>query len=199
MLMTDVFYWVAEYGYLGIFTLLVLGIVGLPVPDETMLTFAGYLVYRGVLRPIPTLAAALLGSLCGVTISYVLGRTAGLGLIHRYGRFIHVTPGHLERVHQWFERIGRWTLTIAYFIPGIRHLAAVVAGASRLRYPVFALFAYTGGLFWSLLFISVGYFFGQHWTTVLARIENHVLDVAGIILGLLLVYLLVWWLRRPRA
>jgi membrane protein DedA with SNARE-associated domain len=39
--------WIAQYGYLAIFSLLVLGIVGLPVPDETLLTFTGYLVFRG--------------------------------------------------------------------------------------------------------------------------------------------------------
>lgn len=197
--MTNVFYWVTHYGYLAIFCLLVLGIVGLPVPDETMLAFAGYLVYQRILLPVPTIAAALLGSLSGITISYVLGRTAGLGLLRKYGRFMHVTPAHVDRAHHWFERIGRWTLLIGYFIPGVRHLVAFVAGASRLRYPVFALFAYTGGMFWSLIFISVGFFFGQHWTSVLDRIENHVLEVVGVALGLLLLYLLIRWLRRARA
>lgn len=197
--MTNVFYWVTHYGYLAIFCLLVLGIVGLPVPDETMLAFAGYLVYQRILLPVPTIAAALLGSLSGITISYVLGRTAGLGLLRKYGQFMHVTPAHVDRAHHWFERIGRWTLLIGYFIPGVRHLVAFVAGASRLRYPVFALFAYTGGMFWALIFISVGFFFGQHWTSVLDRIENHVLEVVGVALGLLLLYLLIWWLRRARA
>jgi membrane protein DedA with SNARE-associated domain len=75
---------VSQYGYLGIFSLLVAGIVGLPVPDETLLAFAGYLVYRRILYPAPTIAAALLGTLCGITVSYTLGRTAGLGLLLIY-------------------------------------------------------------------------------------------------------------------
>ena len=43
------FVWIAQYGYLAIFCLLMFGIVGLPVPDETLLTFTGYLVYKGTL------------------------------------------------------------------------------------------------------------------------------------------------------
>ena len=39
--------WITQYGYLAIFFLLVFGIIGLPIPDETMLTFSGYLVYMG--------------------------------------------------------------------------------------------------------------------------------------------------------
>jgi membrane protein DedA with SNARE-associated domain len=190
--------WVTRYGYLGIFSLLVAGIVGLPVPDETILAFAGFLVYRGILHLAPTIAAALMGTLCGITVSYTLGRTAGLGLLRRYGRYLHLTQARIDRVHQWFERVGRWTLLIGYFIPGVRHLTALVAGASRLRFRAFALFAYTGGLIWSLTFISVGFFFGQHWKSVLDRIQTHVDDVIMIALGLLLVYLLARRLRRAR-
>ncbi len=39
--------WITQYGYLAIFCLLMFGIVGLPVPDETLLTFSGYLIYKG--------------------------------------------------------------------------------------------------------------------------------------------------------
>ena len=47
--------WIAQYGYLAIFVLLMLGIIGLPVPDETILLFAGYLSFKGDLRLEPTL------------------------------------------------------------------------------------------------------------------------------------------------
>ncbi|HKC10930.1 MAG TPA: DedA family protein, partial [Vicinamibacteria bacterium] len=67
--------WIAHYGYVAIFSLLVLGIIGLPIPDETLLLFVGYLIYKGQLRAIPSLASAFLGSLCGITLSYAVGRT----------------------------------------------------------------------------------------------------------------------------
>ena len=38
--------WIAQYGYLGIFFLLIFGIVGLPVPDEWLLVLSGYLVFK---------------------------------------------------------------------------------------------------------------------------------------------------------
>ena len=195
-IMTNVFEWVTQYGYLGIFSLLVAGIIGLPIPDETMLAFAGYLVFRQVLHPAPTVSAAFLGSVCGITASYTLGRTAGIGLVGKYGPYLRLTAARIDRVHQWYERIGRWTLLIGYFIPGVRHLFAVVAGTSRLRFRVFATFAYTGALVWSLTFISLGYFFGRHAADVLDRIHGDVMLLAMSALGLLLLFLLVRWLRR---
>ena len=80
-----ILHWISEYGYFGLFSLLVLGIVGLPVPDETLLTFAGYLIFRGQLRLVPTMLAAFLGSACGITLSYTLGRLTGYFLIEKYG------------------------------------------------------------------------------------------------------------------
>src|SRR5713226_5898792 len=111
--------WITNYGYFGIFSLLLLGIVGLPIPDETLLTFAGYLVYKGHLHPVRTLAAAVLGSMCGISLSYVLGRTLGLYVVKRYGPIVHVTPEKVDEVHRWFARVGRWALMFGYFLPGV--------------------------------------------------------------------------------
>ena len=130
--------WITEYGYAAIIGLLMLGIVGLPVPDETLLTFTGYLVFRGNLRLPLAFAAALAGSACGITISYLLGRTFGLKLIHRYGRYLRIREEHVEKAHAWFRKAGHWSLTFGYFIPGVRHLTAYAAGMSDLEAPQFA-------------------------------------------------------------
>ena len=62
--------WIMQYGCLAIFCLLMLGIVGLPVPDEVLLTFVGYLIFEHILNPVPAALAAFLGSICGITLSY---------------------------------------------------------------------------------------------------------------------------------
>jgi membrane protein DedA with SNARE-associated domain len=68
--------WVTRHGYAGLFSALVLGIVGVPVPDEMMLTFAGSLAARGLLDLGGVMAAALAGSASGITASFFLGRVA---------------------------------------------------------------------------------------------------------------------------
>src|ERR1035438_3677363 len=60
--------WIAQYGYLAIFSLLVLGIVGLPVPDETLLTFTGYLVFQGHLALPLAFLSGWAGSACGASV-----------------------------------------------------------------------------------------------------------------------------------
>jgi membrane protein DedA with SNARE-associated domain len=171
--METIGYWIHLYGYEGIFFLLFLGIVGLPVPDETLMTFAGYLIFKNSLKPAPTYVMAVLGSACGITVSYGLGRSLGLFLVHHYGRLFRITPEKLDRVHAWFDRFGTWTLLFGYFIPGVRHLTAVVAGTSKLHPIRFAFFAYSGALIWAATFIGIGFYFGDQWTQVLEHVRRN--------------------------
>jgi membrane protein DedA with SNARE-associated domain len=193
--MDTVFDLIAQYGHLAVFCLLVLGIVGLPVPDETLLTFSGYLVYRGQFHFLPTVLTAFAGSVCGITISYTIGRTGGLFLIHKYGPYVHFTPERLARVHNWFERLGRWALFFGYFMPGIRHFTALVAGSSELEPHVFASFAYSGGLLWVITFVSLGYFLGEHWAHITDQVNGVLLWIT---IALVVAGLVVWWVRSGK-
>jgi len=179
----QIFDWIARYGYGAIFCLLMFGIVGLPAPDETLLTFSGYLVSRGTFTLPAALATALAGSMCGITLSYSLGRLFGITLIHRYGRYIHLTEEHVNKAHAWFQRVGHWGLTFGYFVPGVRHLTAYAAGMSGLEARPFALFAYIGAVLWVSTFIGLGYFLGDRWQAVEANIHHYLLiaTLAGVI------------------
>jgi membrane protein DedA with SNARE-associated domain len=191
--------WVTHYGSVSLFFLTMLGIVGLPIPDETLLVFSGYLIFRGKLNPVFTFSMAFLGSVTGITVSYFLGRIYGLKLIHKYGRYFHFTEARFQKVHNWFERIGRWSLFFGYYIAGVRHFTAMVAGASDLEYPVFARFAYSGAFTWVLAFLSLGYFVGDRWERASEEIHSYTLIgcvAIGVILVLYLLARLIW--KRSR-
>ncbi|MHB8066621.1 MAG: DedA family protein [Desulfobaccales bacterium] len=189
---------ISHYGYLGIFALLMVGIVGLPIPDEVVLTFAGYLVFKGYLHPVPTVLAVLLGTFCGITVSYGLGRSLGFFLIQKYGKFFHISQGKLRRVQAWFHRVGKWAIFFGYFIMGARHLTALVAGSSRLRYRVFALFAYPGGFLWAFSFICIGYFLGEELPKVSREIYTLVGSISVLILVIIAGFLVGKYLRNRR-
>jgi membrane protein DedA with SNARE-associated domain len=175
--------WITQYGYLAIFACLMFGIVGLPIPDETLLTFCGFLVFKGRLSLPLAFGTAFAGSACGITLSYTLGRTFGLALIHRYGKYVRITEEHVQKAHAWFARVGHWGLTFGYFIPGVRHLTAYAAGMSDLEPHQFVLFAYSGGILWVSAFLSLGYFLGERWEAVERSIHHYLawITLAGAI------------------
>jgi membrane protein DedA with SNARE-associated domain len=179
---------ISHYGYIGIFSLLMLGIFGIPFPDESLLTFSGYLASKGHLHIILTILVAFVGSSIGITVNYVVGRTLGFAAIRKYGYHVHLTPEKMNKVREWFDWLGKWLLPVSYFIPGVRHLTPFVAGASKLRFKVFVIFAYAGGLLWTVTFTLMGYFLGHEPSSRPGQF-SHFLIFAGIVLLFITLYL----------
>jgi membrane protein DedA with SNARE-associated domain len=177
----------AQYGYLAIFCLLMLGIVGPLIPDETILIIAGILIHRGTLAWPQALGVAFAGSVCGISLSYALGRS-GRGFVLR-----RAPVKYLELVRNYFERYGSWTLLFGYFIVGVRHFTALVAGVSKMPVPRFALFAYTGGFVWVATFLAIGYFVGDQWERWARYLHaGFFVAAAGVVVGVLV------WVRLRR-
>jgi membrane protein DedA with SNARE-associated domain len=185
--------WISTYGYFALFGCLMFGIVGLPIPDETLLALSGYLVFKGQFNFPTTVLTALMGSMSGISLSYVIGRTGGYRVVHKYGPKFHITEDRIRLVDRWFERVGKWMLMVGYFIPGVRHVMALVAGSSKMRYPVFAVHAYTGGAIWSVTFILLGYYLGDSW----AEIRHH-RPILALIAILISAAILIFWYVRSR-
>jgi membrane protein DedA with SNARE-associated domain len=192
------FEWITRYGYAGIFFLLMLGIVGLPVPDETLLTFVGYLSFKGDLALLPSVAAAFLGSSIGISLSYGVGRVAGSQAVTRSALLLHLSVEHIEKGRAWVQRWGKYALIMAYFVPGVRHLVALLAGASNLPLRVFAPFAYCGALLWTTSFIAVGYGLGEEWHRQSPLVHRAVIILAVAVALAVLVGLLIMR-RRGRS
>ena len=191
-------HWVTAYGAAALFVLLMVGVFGLPVPDETLLTFAGVLVRQGHLHFMTTWVLAALGSMCGISLSFVLGRTAGKSIVRRYGGWMHVTEADVSRVEHWMEGKGRWILTAGYYIPGVRHVTAIVAGSTGVPPRVFAAYAYAGAAIWSLSFITFGWYVGERWESALETVHRHiaVLALAAGALAIGYAFVHARWVRR---
>jgi membrane protein DedA with SNARE-associated domain len=181
MLQQSLALWIAQYGYSAIFFLLVGGIVGVPVPDQLLLVISGYLVLTHSLSLIPTLLAAMLGSMVGISLSYALGRGSG-----SYLSRLQFAAGRLDKAQRWLERFGGWTLVIGYFIPGIRNLIGFTSGMMRLKLRHFAPYAYAGAILSSVTCVLAGYFLGAQAGWVLASASRLALvSVAAAILFLI--------------
>ena len=177
--------WLSEFGAPALFVLLALGVVGVPLPDETLLAFAGVLIGQGRMHPVTAAIAAIGGAMSGITLSYGLGRFAGLPLLLRYGSRLHVDADAVARVRAWYDRGGKWLLAGGYFIPGARHVTAILAGASKLSVGTFMAFAYVGAALWASCFLTIGYAVGDHWRRLLADIHRHLM-IGGLIVGAIL-------------
>lgn len=186
---------IVHYGYLGIIMALVGGILGLPIPDEVLLTFVGYNIFQGKMAYLPAIFCAFAGACGGISLSYLLGLKLGLPFLQRFGPKFHMTAERVERTKTLFEKFGPFLLFIGYFIPGVRHLTAYLSGINSYSYRKFALFAYTGAFTWCFTFITLGKVLGENWhivATYLSRYSIYLLLV--LVLGGIIIY--TYWRKR---
>ncbi|WJQ14615.1 DedA family protein [Geobacillus stearothermophilus] len=194
-------YWhhlIERFGYVGIMVSLMLGIVGLPIPDELLLTYAGYRVSTGAFSYPLAFLACWFGAIAGISLSYILGITLGLPFLHKFGAKFHLTEKRLEQTKALFSKLGPAVLFICYFIPGVRHLAAFWAGTNAYSLRKFALFAYSGAMVWVAVFLTIGAYFGSRWMAVKQYIHAYRPFLFPIFLAALGFAILYWYMQQKR-
>jgi membrane-associated protein len=169
------------YGYPALGLTILLGSIGLPVPDGFATTVAGSLAAEGRMdwawAGVITLVAAVLGD----AVAYGLGRAFGRGMLERRGRWFGYTPERSVRVRLMFERWGCWTVLVTRtFVSYLSAVVSVLAGAGRYRLPAFLAWTVLGRLIWTAAYLGLGYGIGTDLQAATDLLKN----VSGLLLSL---------------
>src|SRR5438552_11241064 len=169
--MPDVSQLITDWGYAGIFLVVILGNIGVPVPEETVLAAAGYLVWSGRLQLVPVLIVALVSAVAGDNFGYWLGRRYGRAAVERYGRWL-LKPARVVVAESFVSRYGALAVCVARFVGGFRFLAGPLAGAAGLPFRSF----WCGNLLGAVLFVpsgvGIGYAIGYGLGPSLAHVHH---------------------------
>ncbi|MCV7278254.1 VTT domain-containing protein [Mycolicibacterium flavescens] len=132
--------------------------------------------------------AAVLGGQAG----YWIGRNLGTAMFKPDARFLK--QKYLEEAHLFFEQRGPFAIVIARFVPIVRTLAPLTAGAARMSYGVFTLFNVIGALVWGIGLTLLGYWLGR-FEVVQQLLEPIV--IAIVVVSVLPMF--IEWYKRRRA
>lgn len=171
-----------HYGYIVLFTALMLELIALPTPGEALMTYCGLMVFQGQLNWIVSILISTAGVITGITISYLIGNLWGYSFFKKYGVYIHLGPDKLDKTSLWFKKYGNTLLVIAFFIPGVRHITGYYSGITKISYKKFALYSYIGAFLWTSTFISIGKTLGPQWEQYHDSIKKYLI-IGGIILS----------------
>jgi membrane protein DedA with SNARE-associated domain len=180
----------AHWGYGAIFVAVMLGNIGFPIPEETILTLGGYMAQRGALSLVIVMAIGIVSAVIGDGVGFWVGRRYGRRAIERYGRWVHITPARLEKVCAFVARYGAWAVFCARFVAGLRFLAGPLAGAAGLRPLAFATGNVVGACLFVPMVVGLGYLLGRAVGDDMERLVHHVEHLAlgaALVLALILV------------
>ena len=187
-------------GHYGLWAILVLVLVedfGIPVPGETVLIAGAIYAGSGRLNVVAVGLVAFASAVVGDNIGYAIGRFGGRALIDRYGKYIFLTPERLDKTEHFFERHGTKIITAARFIEGLRQANGIIAGITDMHWLKFLIANAIGGALWVGTWVSIGYFAGQHITTIYNAITQYSLYVA-IALVVLIIAMVIRHVTRKR-
>jgi membrane-associated protein len=151
-------------GYLGLLAIVFAEsglLIGFFLPGDSLLFTAGLLSspafnFFDIWLLLPMVAVA---AIAGDSVGYAFGRRVGPRLFHREDSFWFHRK-HLERAHAFYEKHGGKTIVLARFLPIVRTFAPIVAGMGAMSYSKFLFYNVFGGVFWTILMVGGGYFFG---------------------------------------
>ncbi|HEX5483763.1 MAG TPA: DedA family protein [Terriglobia bacterium] len=176
-----------HYGYWTVFGATLLENMGIPVPGETVMLFAGFLARRGDLHLVWAILAAIGGATVGECIGYVIGHLGGEAFIERYRKKMLISPRIYERGRAIFLKNAGWAILAARFVSGFREIIGILAGVFGMPPPRFVFFNFVGAIIWSIAIGSAGYFLGG-WGKLLhflARIDLIALIVFAAVIAFL--------------
>lgn len=174
-----------HYRYIGLFTVLSFGMIGVPVPDEFIMAFSGFQTSIGHMDFIQTLLLASVGSFVGMNLSYWIGRRLGIPFLHKIAPFLHMNEKKIKKAESWFKKYGERLIVIGYFFPGFRHFVAYFSGMSEVDYRRYAVLSGLGAFIWTSTFIMLGRLLGKHWQEIVSLL-HHYLSRGGLILALII-------------
>lgn len=188
---------IEKYGYIVIFSLVMLGNMGVPVPEESPVVLAGYASQKLWLDYKTAFLVCLVSAIVGDNIGYMIGRKGGRPLLLRYGKYVGLNEAKLARLEAFFERYGDKTVFIARFVAGLRWAAGPLSGAAKMPFGRFLFFNATGALVWVFIMTQLGYQLANNLDYVIELIAKaKIVIIGGAILGVAAYY---FYKKRQRA
>lgn len=165
----------SDYGYIGIFLLIMLENVFPPIPSEVILTVGGFMTTTTDMTMLGVILASTAGSVVGAVILYGVGLLVDVErlerVVEKYGSWLRVKKSDIHRADSWFDKYGIWTIFFGRLIPLVRSLISIPAGMSNMKLWLFLTFTTLGTLLWNTVLVFVGEAVGDNREAILEQLD----------------------------
>jgi len=173
-------------GYAAVFLFGFLEACCVPIPSEITFGYAGVLAGEGRLNIVAIIIIGTIAELLGSLVSYGIGRVGERPLVARFGRYLLISQGDIDRAERFMAGRGAWAVPVGRALPVVRTFISIVAGFVEVPLTMFALLSLVGTAIWVTAISLVGYAVGTQWHSIekaisLAGYAIAVVAVAGIV------------------
>jgi membrane protein DedA with SNARE-associated domain len=195
-------HFIAQYGILAVFLLMLAESACIPIPSELIMLFGGALAAGAVPGAHPSLIgiiiAGVLGNLAGSYVAWAVGKYAGQAAVRRWGRWVGIREHEIDRATTWFERHGDAAVLFGRLLPVVRTFISLPAGFAAMPANRFGLFTTLGCIPWTAALGIAGYALGANWQSVANGFHGPTYAIAGIIVVAVAAAIVLRWRRGRR-
>lgn len=170
-----------RWGYLAVAGVIGVESFGVPAPGQTIMVAAAIYAGAGRMNVLAVGAIAFVAAVLGDNVGYWIGVRGGRRLVHRFGRYVFITPERLARAEGFFARRGNRVVVVARFIDGLRQLNGVIAGITAMPWRTFLLYNAIGAALWVGWWTTVSYLFGIHLVKIIETAHRYQWWAIGLI------------------
>ena len=163
---------IASLSYAGVLLVLLLGSIGLPIPEEVPIVTAGILSHEQVMRWWLALPTCITGVLCGDLLLYAAGRRWGERVLERPLLRRLVDRDRLEHIRAAYRRRGALIVFVARHVIGLRAVAFLGAGIVGLPFWKFLLADGIAIAYGVPLNFTIAFLFSRHLHAILAEVHR---------------------------
>lgn len=182
---------IATYGLVAVFLLMVFESCGFPFPSEVIMPTAGLLAATGHMNLVAAIVTGAFANLVGSLLAYLVAARWGEPLLLGPGRYIGIRRHHLELADRWFQRWGLLAVLIGRVLPVVRTYISFPAGLARIDVVRFSALTFVGALPWCAALALVGYELGRNYEKVSAPMQKGAIVIALVVL----VVVVIWYVR----
>ncbi|MEW5809623.1 MAG: VTT domain-containing protein [Actinomycetota bacterium] len=133
-----------------------------------------------------------IAAVLGGQVGYWIGRSLGTAMFKPNARVLK--QRYLDEAHLFFEQRGPFAIVIARFVPIVRTLAPITAGAAKMSYGLFTAFNVLGAVIWGVGLTLMGYGLGQF------EVVQKLLEPIFILIAVASITPMIWeWYKRRKA
>ncbi|HAC1363726.1 TPA_asm: DedA family protein [Listeria monocytogenes] len=166
----------ADFGYIGIFVLIMVENLFPPIHSEIILTFGGFMTTVTSLNVVMVIIVATLGSVVGAILLYKVasyfGKERLTKIVLKYGRILRLKESDIERAESFFLKYGSWAVFLCRMIPLIRSLISIPAGMTKMKMSRFLILTTAGSLLWNTVLIGLGAVLGESWNEIVVFMDS---------------------------
>lgn len=191
-----------QFGYLGIFLMMMIENLFPPIPSEVILPFGGFMTTYTNLSVVGVVITATTGSVIGAIILYGIGMLIDVPrlekIVERFGHILRIKKEDIHKADAWFAKYGYWTVLFCRMVPLIRSLISIPAGMSKMTFWLFLLFTMIGTVAWNVILVFVGVILGESWQDILTFMDVYS-TIIYLLIGLGVILLLILYIQRRRS